>query len=86
MKGNYTIAEFLAPKHHSAKTAFAALSKTTNVSVPGYGEISMGVGASVAKESGELYSAMQFISNDEKHVRISHAYYDKKREILPIKR
>ena len=85
MKGNCTIAEFLAPKHHSAKTAFAALSKTTNVSVPDYGEISMGVGASVSKESGELYSNMQFIINDEKHVRISHAYYDKQRETLPIK-
>ena len=86
IKGNCTIAEFLAPKHHSAKTAFSALSKSTNVSVPDYGEISMGVGASVSKESGELYSTMQFIINDEKHVRISHAYYDKEREILPIKR
>lgn len=86
IKGNCTIPEFLAPKHHSAKSAFGALSKSTNVNVPGYGEISMGIGASVSKESGELYSSMQFIINDDKHVRISHAYYNKERESLPIKR
>ena len=86
IKGNCTIAEFLAAKHHSAKSAFAALSKTTNVKVPAYGEISMGVGASVAKESGEMFSSMKFIINNDKRVSISHAYYDKKREILPIKR
>jgi len=72
---NCTLPEFLAPKHHSAKSVFEELGKLTNIKIPLRGEIALGMGASVAKESvsksyKELTSSMTFRINGTNIVTI----------------
>lgn len=64
IKGNCTLPEFLAPKHRVAESAFAKLEKLTTITVPTYGEISLGKGFSRIRDNGDLHvDAILLINN-----------------------
>lgn len=64
IKGNCTLPEFLAPKHRVAESAFAKLEKLTTISVPPYGQISLGKGFSRKRDNGDLHvDAILLINN-----------------------
>lgn len=72
LKGNCTLKEFLATKHQkTAGNAFHALKNTTNVQIPRWDQLSLGVGTSVDKGTS-LMSTLQMKING-KLVTISHS-------------
>ena len=63
LNGNCTLKEFLATKHQkTAGNAFHALKNTTNVQIPRWEQLSLGVGTSVDK-GANLMSALQMKIN-----------------------
>lgn len=68
---NCTLPEFLAPKHHSAKSAFEKLRTLTNVKIPNKGDIAFGLGTSVADSYNNLVRKITFRINGKHTVVIS---------------
>ena len=64
IKENCTLPEFLAPKHRVAESAFAKLEKLTTITVPTYGEISLGKGFSRVRDNGDLHSVAILLINN----------------------
>ena len=82
---NCTFPEFLASHHHSAKAAFGKLEKTTKVRIPDEGELAFGIGTSVTKPNGEIYSHNTFIINNKHTVTINRAWTSKSTCDPPVK-